>query len=454
MGNWRWVCAGAALLATVATTAAAPAAPAPAAATSVPSAAPVAAPAATTPVAAPTAPAAAGRLPDGYYRYSGTLGQIPIVLHLTLSTPTDEASAGNEGTAYYLYPKHMVPIPLEVHRRLEGGVSLAHTTGAYPAAALPEKEQEWFELAIDGQGLRGTWRQGLPSAKGKELPVVVQPDYTGALPFRVEVYQASTPLDPAQPKGASASTEALLLIPAPDGAAADGGPLFGAIRDLLCVAMVSWGEKTAKPGTADCQKTPEALFAVARDQLFADYAEERKTYQECLAAAKKAGQAPECGNAEGSGGFSREFHMEILRNDGGIATVALAEYLFTGGAHPNSSTRYLTLALAAKKRVAVHDLFPPEADARLSKLLEATFRREQKLGPKDELGLLVDKIPPAENYLVDGGGVTFHYDPYEIGAYAMGPIEIQLTAKEVLPLLRPDAPAEIAHLLGGARPGP
>ena len=48
-----------------------------------------------------------------------------------------------------------------------------------------------------------------------------------------------------------------------------------------------------------------------------------------------------------------------------------------------------------------------------------------------ELGFFPEYIGATENFQIDDRGITFFYNPYEIGCYALGGIEVTLTREEL-----------------------
>lgn len=109
-------------------------------------------------------------------------------------------------------------------------------------------------------------------------------------------------------------------------------------------------------------------------------------------------------------------------------------YAFTGGAHPNSFRSYhvfdLTTGAEADAGTFVSD------SVALLKKVEAAFRKEEKLDANvnlEEAGyFLADHrfFIPA-NYTFTREGVFFYYNPYEIAAYARGPITFTIPYPEL-----------------------
>jgi hypothetical protein len=63
----------------------------------------------------------------------------------------------------------------------------------------------------------------------------------------------------------------------------------------------------------------------------------------------------------------------------------------------------------------------------LTEKLNEELRKGRELGRNDSLrqdGFFVDQVEFTENFFLSSKGIGFHWDPYEIGPYAMGFVEV------------------------------
>lgn len=110
-----------------------------------------------------------------------------------------------------------------------------------------------------------------------------------------------------------------------------------------------------------------------------------------------------------------------------ILTLADNVYSFTGGAQGNYGTSYISIDLISNKVLTLDNIITATGKKQLKNLLEKNFRKQQNLKPTDSLsdgGLFENKIEPNDNFYITGKGIGFCYNPYEIGPYAMGEIDI------------------------------
>ncbi|QHV94046.1 DUF3298 and DUF4163 domain-containing protein [Spirosoma endbachense] len=120
-------------------------------------------------------------------------------------------------------------------------------------------------------------------------------------------------------------------------------------------------------------------------------------------------------------------------------TVKIETYAYTGGAHPNSNLAFYTFDRETGKTLALTDLV--EDTTALLSVVEKAFRKQQDLLPQynlEERGYFLRDgrfFLPA-NIGVGRDGLIFYYNPYEIAAYAVGPIEVTVPYEQLNGILR------------------
>ncbi|GAA4466434.1 hypothetical protein GCM10023189_48480 [Nibrella saemangeumensis] len=121
-----------------------------------------------------------------------------------------------------------------------------------------------------------------------------------------------------------------------------------------------------------------------------------------------------------------------------VLTIRMETYANTGGAHPNTFSTYYSFNRATGKRLRLSDIVTDTTA--LAPIVERIFRLKQ--------GIQEEQTLEEEGYFAGTGqfvlpehvgigrkGLIFYYNPYEIAAYAQGPIEIVVpyrTIREVL----------------------
>ena len=122
-------------------------------------------------------------------------------------------------------------------------------------------------------------------------------------------------------------------------------------------------------------------------------------------------------------------------------TVKVETYAYTGGAHPNSNLSFYTFDRATGRMLTLEDMVA-DTTALLG-VVESAFRHQQKLLPEvnleDQGYFLRDGhfFLPA-NVGTSRKGLVFYYNPYEIAAYAVGPIQVTVPYEQLNGILKDD----------------
>jgi len=137
--------------------------------------------------------------------------------------------------------------------------------------------------------------------------------------------------------------------------------------------------------------------------------------------------------------YEKIIRNTILYNKGNIVSQVVNTYEYTGGAHGSSTTRGIIIDLHAGRRIEFDDVFDGNADQQISDLLLSNLLLARKFSDKDalyEAGFDFDVLHLTDNFIVDDKGVTFIYDQYELGAYALGTVEIFVPYWELVPYMK------------------
>jgi hypothetical protein len=111
---------------------------------------------------------------------------------------------------------------------------------------------------------------------------------------------------------------------------------------------------------------------------------------------------------------------------------------YTGGAHGMRNRDYYVFSLGDKKRLALNDIIRAEAKPALEDLVEAALRKQTGIPewiPLSEQGFFENSVDRLEDFFLIPQGLGFQWDPYEIGPYSMGIIEIVIPYGELQGML-------------------
>jgi len=131
--------------------------------------------------------------------------------------------------------------------------------------------------------------------------------------------------------------------------------------------------------------------------------------------------------------------VDTLFTDLNILTFRANSYAYTGGAHPNSNVSLYTFGRSTGKELGLTDMISDTMA--LVNVVEKAFRQQQQLLPGqnlEEQGYFLRNgafFLPA-NIAPGRKGMIFYYNPYEIAAYAVGPIEVIVPYEKLNGILR------------------
>jgi hypothetical protein len=158
-------------------------------------------------------------------------------------------------------------------------------------------------------------------------------------------------------------------------------------------------------------------------------------------------------------------YVSIIRDDGS----------FSGGAHPNSRADTILWDRAAKKRISIRPFLKETADngptmTALSNFVRLAVAREKVERRQDDGKQTPEQLVAGDTELQDAvqpkllkigpislapsteagksSGLTFHFSPYDVDAYAAGPYTIFMPWTELKAFLSPEG----AAIFGGERP--
>jgi len=118
----------------------------------------------------------------------------------------------------------------------------------------------------------------------------------------------------------------------------------------------------------------------------------------------------------------------------------LAEY-YAGAVHGNYGTGFYNIDRRTKTLLRESDYFVEDYAAQLTKILQRRLLISYKVKTLEELeekeGISAVDLTPNDNCSIGPKGLTYIYNPYEIGPYALGQVTIFVPYEDLQPILRP-----------------
>jgi hypothetical protein len=168
---------------------------------------------------------------------------------------------------------------------------------------------------------------------------------------------------------------------------------------------------------------------------------------------------------DGAWSFERKYDIRSVVG-GHYVSIVRSDYMNTGGAHPNSDVDTILWDATAKKRISIRPFFTETADGgRTMKAMQtaviASVKAEKKKRNVEE-STEIDWYKGIQPKLLKIGAVTlapstedgkssglsFHFPPYAVGAYAEGGYVAFVRWERLKPYLTPEGTA----IFDGARP--
>ncbi len=323
-----------------------------------------------------------------YKMFTGTIGTYSVVMNLH--------HEGHLYEGYYYYSSREIPVFFRGNDTVsEGKIQLSATANA--------EQPETFEFVITGNTATGTWQ---PNAKKNALRLSLT-ESASPIAFKYIVVKGNVRLRNQLKDSPEAGFEASSVWPT------GNTPADVFIQSQIRKLFNDKQNDTDITASLQNQKN-EFLNGYIKDNT--DVTDEDLKVASAMY------------------NYSEQTNLLISYQSSKMVSLAMSVYSYTGGAHGNYGTNYLSLDLINKKALQLADILNTQGLKKLRPLLEKNFRKQYGLQPTDALikgGLFDNKIEPNKNFFVTGKGLSFAYNPYEIGPYAMDEIDIFIPFTDV-----------------------
>lgn len=127
-----------------------------------------------------------------------------------------------------------------------------------------------------------------------------------------------------------------------------------------------------------------------------------------------------------------------------IYNFVFTAYSYMGGAHGYYYADFKIWDKVNAKRLSLEDIFVDDSKSKLTDMILDTLCRMMDVKGHENLtdaGILdVKDVAPNNSILVSADSLSFNYKPYEIAAYAVGPIEVKFSFTDLKPLMKTESP--------------
>ncbi|MDO4430795.1 MAG: DUF3298 domain-containing protein [Lonepinella koalarum] len=121
--------------------------------------------------------------------------------------------------------------------------------------------------------------------------------------------------------------------------------------------------------------------------------------------------------------------IEFIGQRGKLLTFSDSTYVYQGGAHGMFGTRYFNIDTEKQILLGLDDVFPAEKQEALKEALWQYYEAHYGVKEKDKTLTYADKnaFYISKEFYFTPYGMYFVYPPYELGAYAQGEIQLNLS---------------------------
>ena len=139
---------------------------------------------------------------------------------------------------------------------------------------------------------------------------------------------------------------------------------------------------------------------------------------------------------------------EIVFNRNDLLSLAVYKEYFSGGAHGGHNYTNRVIELKTGRRILEDDIFIDDYQDDLANIIvdAIALSHNVEIVELENIGFFnVDEIFPNNNFYADETGLTYTYNEYEIAAYVVGAVSVQIPYDKIRHLLRRESPlSEIA----------
>ncbi len=133
--------------------------------------------------------------------------------------------------------------------------------------------------------------------------------------------------------------------------------------------------------------------------------------------------------------WEHEIGMEVAYLTPELLSILISRYEYSGGAHPNHGVEAVNFGIVAgkAKRLTIADFFEPGFNYRkhISAKVLAILRRAEGADwvKNGDVKSLDEKM--VQRFTVAANGLTWHFNPYDVGPYAAGDFEVKLSVEQL-----------------------
>lgn len=139
--------------------------------------------------------------------------------------------------------------------------------------------------------------------------------------------------------------------------------------------------------------------------------------------------------------YQRMTSASVISFNTDYIVYAINTYAYSGGAHGISESHYINYDINSGKVINFENAFIPNYENKLLDAIKSSLMQQFSVTDLDGLqnrGIFTDQLFVSHNIYLSGYDMVFHYNPYDIGPYALGSIDVRVPYYTIEELLTPD----------------
>jgi hypothetical protein len=133
----------------------------------------------------------------------------------------------------------------------------------------------------------------------------------------------------------------------------------------------------------------------------------------------------------------------IVFNCNDLLSFVVSKEYYLGGAHGGHNYVNRVIDLKTGQRITEAIIFTDDYQDDLTKIIidAIALSNNVEISELENIGFFnLDEIVPNNNFYIDDTGITYIYNEYEIAAYVVGPVLVQIPYDKIRHLLRVESP--------------
>lgn len=313
-----------------------------------------------------------------YKRYEGTIGT-NINVSANIVRLFDKLS----GNYQYRYLDDDANIHYGKSIELNGEISRENEAKLKEFGA----QEYTFTGNVNGINFDGEWHAG----GDRKVPFNMKEYYpNGTLKFDVFYLRSEGKLVKGKADSPIAEIEMTLLFPSDEYIQPE---VLDSVKKIIVSSYFSEGFSITEPDT---------MLLDFEKEYLGNYVAQNENWHEVSGA---------------SFNWEKEISMSVVYNNNYMLCIEYLKYAYSGGSHGMSNVAYDIIYLDNGQLLTFADVFAEGTEVALSELLTSQLRKDYEI-PENvtlkEAGFFVEKVDPNRNIYVNGNGVGFLYNSYEI----------------------------------------